>query len=65
MNEANEQLGTKKPGVGAIPSGWHAVTQGISRAGDKYWNRALGAWLPVIIGDRFPWDYYPALIRRG
>ena len=50
-----------------IPTGWHRVISGFTRAGDKYWSSFHLAWLPITTGsDLSQKDVqgFDAVIRR-
>lgn len=44
-------------------NGWYFVTEGRTEAGDKYWDDALSAWLPVT-GDDLNKPITGSVIRK-
>jgi len=44
--------------------GWRRVLSGPARAGDRYWDPRLAAWLPVAPGLRLKAADLAAVIRR-
>lgn len=40
---------------GAVLNGWHLVTDGIARLGDRYWSSSHKGWIPVVSGNSYLW----------
>lgn len=48
-----------------ILTGWHLLTEGPALAGDKYWNAAQRAWLPVTVNTFKDAADFVAVIRKS
>jgi hypothetical protein len=59
-----------QPKLSDIPSGWHVLSGGKTRSGDKYWWESRQAWLPVGHDDwtccvEVRLEDMPLVIRKG
>jgi hypothetical protein len=44
---------------------WHQVVDGPALAGDRYWDRRLLAWMPIMVNSVTMVKDYAAVIRKG
>jgi hypothetical protein len=51
--------------LGSIPLGWRIVRIGSAYAGDKYWDKERGAWIPVTVNQQKQVSDFAAVIRKG